>query len=190
VGIGAADRDHAARAFVPAEIDESMVTGESRTVRRGVGDNVVAGTVATDSGLCVEVTAVGDDTALAGVQRLVGEAQNSSSRAHRLVDRAAAWLLWFALGSAPIAGVRPEDMAAKVSELQAEGLTVAMVGEGDNGSACAGETDVGIAIRAGATVVDGSQRSHGVSVGADSCRCEYRRWIGIDRDDAALDVLS
>ena len=57
-----------------AEIDESMVTGESRPVRRGVGDTVVAGTVATDSGLRVKVTAVGDDTALAGIQRLVTEA--------------------------------------------------------------------------------------------------------------------
>src|SRR5258708_23120109 len=50
-----------------AEIDESMVTGESRPVPRGVGDTVVAGTVATDSGLRVKVTAVGDDTALAGL---------------------------------------------------------------------------------------------------------------------------
>jgi P-type Cu2+ transporter len=83
-----------------AEVDESMVTGESRTVRRGVGDNVVAGTVATDSGLRVEVTAIGDDTALAGIRRLVAEAQNSSSRAQRLADRAAGWLFWFALGSA------------------------------------------------------------------------------------------
>ena len=81
-----------------AEIDESMVTGESRPVRRGVGDPVVAGTVATDSGLRVKVTAVGDDTALAGIQRLVTEAQNSSSRAQRLADRAAGWLFWFALG--------------------------------------------------------------------------------------------
>ena len=77
-----------------------MVTGESRPVRRGVGDPVVAGTVATDSGLRVEVTAVGDDTALAGIQRLVTEAQNSSSRAQRLADRAAGWLFWFALGAA------------------------------------------------------------------------------------------
>ena len=83
-----------------AEMDESMVTGESRTVRRSVGDAVVAGTVATDSGLRVKVTAVGDDTALAGIQRLVTEAQNSSSRAQRLADRAAAWLFWFALGAA------------------------------------------------------------------------------------------
>jgi Cu2+-exporting ATPase len=83
-----------------AEMDESMVTGESRPVRRGVGDAVVAGTVATDSGLRVKVTAVGDDTALAGIQRLVTEAQNSSSRAQRLADRAAAWLFWFALSAA------------------------------------------------------------------------------------------
>ncbi|MGW4099261.1 heavy metal translocating P-type ATPase [Mycobacterium sp. NPDC004974] len=83
-----------------ADMDESMVTGESRTVRRGMGDDVVAGTVATDSGLRIRVTAVGDDTALAGIQRLVGEAINSSSRAQRLADRAAGWLFWFALGSA------------------------------------------------------------------------------------------
>jgi Cu2+-exporting ATPase len=83
-----------------AEMDESMVTGESLPVRRSVGDAVVAGTVATDSGLRVKVTAVGDDTALAGIQRLVMEATNSSSRAQRLADRAAGWLFWFALGSA------------------------------------------------------------------------------------------
>src|SRR5699024_12269156 len=61
-----------------ASMDESMVTGESRTVRRGVDDPVVAGTVATDSGLRVEVTATGDDTALAGIRRLVEQAQSSS----------------------------------------------------------------------------------------------------------------
>jgi Cu2+-exporting ATPase len=102
-----------------ADIDESMVTGESRPVRRGVGDTVVAGTVATDSGLRVEVTAVGSDTALAGIQRLVTEAQNSSSRAQRLADRAAGWLFWFALGSAAITAVvwsfagSPEDAVTR-----------------------------------------------------------------------------
>ncbi|MDT5390042.1 MAG: P-type Cu2+ transporter, partial [Mycobacterium sp.] len=64
-----------------------------------------AGTVATDSGIRVEVTAVGSDTALAGIQRLVTEAQNSSSRAQRLADRAAGWLFWFALGSALVTAV-------------------------------------------------------------------------------------
>ncbi len=84
-----------------ASMDESMITGESKPVRRDDGDTVVAGTVATDSGVRIEVTAVGDDTALAGIQRLVTEAQNSSSRAQRIADRAAALLFWFAL----IAGI-------------------------------------------------------------------------------------
>ncbi|WP_233486880.1 heavy metal translocating P-type ATPase [Zhihengliuella sp. ISTPL4] len=88
-----------------ASMDESMVTGESRTVTRATGDAVTAGTVATDSGLRVEITATGDDTTLAGIQRLVTEAQNSSSRAQRLADTAAGWLFWFALGAAVITAV-------------------------------------------------------------------------------------
>ncbi|MET0830519.1 MAG: heavy metal translocating P-type ATPase [Microbacterium sp.] len=88
-----------------ADVDESMVTGESRPVARGAGDAVTAGTVATDSGLRVEVTATGEDTTLAGIQRLVAEAQNSTSRAQRLADRAAGWLFWFALGAAAITAI-------------------------------------------------------------------------------------
>lgn len=83
-----------------ASMDESMITGESQAVRRSDGDTVVAGTVATDSGLRVEVTAIGEDTTLAGIRSLVNDAQNSSSRAQRLADKAAAWLFWFALGAA------------------------------------------------------------------------------------------
>ena len=88
-----------------ASMDESMITGESKPVRRGEGDAVVAGTVATDSGIRVEISAVGEDTALAGIQRLVTEAQNSSSKAQRLADRAAGWLFWFALIAAAITAV-------------------------------------------------------------------------------------
>ncbi|MEZ5087244.1 MAG: heavy metal translocating P-type ATPase [Tessaracoccus sp.] len=88
-----------------ASMDESMVTGESKTVRRETGDHVVAGTVATDSGLRVEVTATGDDTALAGIRKLVADAQASSSRAQRIADTAAAWLFWFALGAAVITAI-------------------------------------------------------------------------------------
>ena len=84
-----------------AEFDESMITGESKTVARGPGDPVVAGTVATDNTVRVRVTAVGEDTALAGIQRLVAEAQASSSKAQALADRAAAFLFYFAT----IAGV-------------------------------------------------------------------------------------
>ncbi len=88
-----------------ASMDESMVTGESKTVRRETGEHVVAGTVATDSGMRVEVTATGEDTALAGIQKLVADAQASSSRAQRIADTAAAWLFWFALGAAAITAV-------------------------------------------------------------------------------------
>ncbi|MGC4761894.1 heavy metal translocating P-type ATPase [Micromonospora sp. DT46] len=79
-----------------AELDESMVTGESRPVSRGVGDRVVAGTVATDAAVRVRVEAVGEDTALAGIQRLVAQAQQSSGRAQVLADRFAAWLFYVA----------------------------------------------------------------------------------------------
>lgn len=88
-----------------ADMDESMITGESRSVARSVGDRVTAGTVATDSGLRVEVTATGDDTTIAGIRRLVAEAQSSTSRAQRLADRAAGWLFWFALGAAAITAI-------------------------------------------------------------------------------------
>ncbi|WP_040320059.1 heavy metal translocating P-type ATPase [Aeromicrobium marinum] len=85
-----------------ASMDESMITGESAPVQRERGQSVVAGAVATDSGLRVEVTAIGDDTALAGIRKLVAHAQASSSRAQRIADIAAGWLFWFALGSAVI----------------------------------------------------------------------------------------
>ena len=88
-----------------ASMDESMVTGESKTVRRGESEHVVAGTIATDSGLRIEVTATGGDTALAGIQKLVTDAQESSSRAQRLADKAAAWLFWFTLGAAILTAV-------------------------------------------------------------------------------------
>lgn len=82
-----------------AEFDESMITGESKPVGREVGDTVVAGTVATDNAVRVAVEATGGDTALAGIQRMVADAQESSSRAQALADRAAALLFWFALAS-------------------------------------------------------------------------------------------
>src|SRR5215213_1089555 len=82
-----------------AELDDSMITGESRPVAKGDGDRVVAGTVVTDSALRARVDAVGEDTALAGIRRLVEQAQTSRSRAQALADRAAGWLFWFALGA-------------------------------------------------------------------------------------------
>ena len=84
------------------EVDESMVTGESNPVAKHPGDQVVAGTVATDNSIRVQITAVGDDTALAGIQRLVAQAQESRSRAQVLADRAAALLFYVAVAAAVI----------------------------------------------------------------------------------------
>ena len=85
-----------------AELDESMITGESKPVVKSAGDKVVAGTVSTDSSIRVRVSAVGDDTALAGIQRLVAEAQASNSRAQVLADRFAKWLFYVATAAAVV----------------------------------------------------------------------------------------
>jgi Cu2+-exporting ATPase len=85
-----------------AELDESMITGESKPVARAEGDSVTAGTVATDSAVRVRVTAVGESTALAGIQRLVAEAQESHSRTQAIADRAAALLFYVAVGAAVV----------------------------------------------------------------------------------------
>ena len=85
-----------------ADVDESMLTGESRPVRKDEGDRVTAGTVVLDSALRVEVDAVGENTALAGIQRLVAQAQGSQSRAQALADRAAALLFYVAIAAGAI----------------------------------------------------------------------------------------
>ncbi len=80
-----------------AELDESMITGESRSILKNVGDGVVAGTVVAGSSIRVRVDAVGENTALAGIQRLVEQAQQSRSRAQALADRFAAALFYVAV---------------------------------------------------------------------------------------------
>jgi P-type Cu2+ transporter len=85
-----------------ADVDESMITGESRSVTKEPGDTVIAGTVAAGSSLRVRVTATGDETALSGIMRLVEQAQASASRAQALADRAAAILFYVALAAGTI----------------------------------------------------------------------------------------
>jgi P-type Cu2+ transporter len=85
-----------------ADVDESLVTGESRTVSKGTGATVIAGTVASGGSLRVRVTAVGEQTALSGIMRLVAAAQASGSRAQALADRAAAILFYVAVASGGI----------------------------------------------------------------------------------------
>jgi P-type Cu2+ transporter len=82
-----------------ADVDESMISGESRPLSKHAGDAVVAGTIASGGSLRVRVTATGDRTALSGIMRLVAEAQTSSSRAQVLADRAAALLFYVALAA-------------------------------------------------------------------------------------------
>ena len=94
-----------------SELDESMVTGESREVRKTVGDSVVAGTINGASSalgqgtLTVRVTRVGGDTMIAGIMRLVAEAQASKSKTQLLADRAASWLFYVATIAAALTAV-------------------------------------------------------------------------------------
>ena len=85
-----------------ADVDESMITGESRAVSKGPGATVIAGTVVSGGSLRVRITAVGEDTALSGIMRLVAAAQASGSRAQALADRAAAILFYVAVVSGAI----------------------------------------------------------------------------------------
>ncbi len=85
-----------------ADVDESMITGESKTVSKVAGARVVAGTVASGGSLRVNITAIGDQTALSGIMRLVATAQASGSRTQALADRAAAILFYVAVVSGAI----------------------------------------------------------------------------------------
>src|SRR3984893_18516246 len=80
-----------------ADVDESMITGESKAVPKRAGVDVVGGTVASSGSLRVRVTAIGDQSALSGIMRLVAAAQASGSRTQALPDRAAAVLFYVAV---------------------------------------------------------------------------------------------
>jgi len=88
-----------------SEVDEAMITGESKPVAKEAGDEVVGGTVNGDGSLRVEVRAVGDETALAGIMKLVEEAQSGKSRGQMLADRAAGALFYVALGVAVLSAI-------------------------------------------------------------------------------------
>ena len=88
-----------------SSVDESMITGESRPVEKEPDSDVVAGTVNGDGSLRVRVTKTGEETAIAGIMRLVDEAQRSKSRTQLLADRAAGWLFYVALAVAGITAI-------------------------------------------------------------------------------------
>jgi Cu2+-exporting ATPase len=88
-----------------SEVNEAMITGDSKPVLKEPGQDVIGGTINGDGSLRVRVTATGDDTALAGIMRLVEEAQQSKSDTQILADKAAGWLFYVALGVAVVTAV-------------------------------------------------------------------------------------
>jgi len=88
-----------------SELNEALITGESQPVAKGKGDNVIGGTINGDGSLRIRVTATGDETAIAGIMRLVEEAQGSKSNTQILADKAAGWLFYAALGAAALTAV-------------------------------------------------------------------------------------
>ena len=122
------------------EVNESMITGESRPVKKAKGDRVIAGTVNSAGSLRVQVTGTGEQTALAGIMRLVEQAQTSRSRAQALADRAAFWLTiaaivagavtfvaWMALRDDPAFAVERLVTVLVISCPHALGLAVPLV---------------------------------------------------------------
>lgn len=88
-----------------SDVNEAMITGESRPVHKEPGSKLIAGTVNGDGSLRVRVSAIGENTALSGIMRLVQEAQNSKSTTQVLADRAAGWLFYVAVAAAIITAV-------------------------------------------------------------------------------------
>lgn len=88
-----------------SDVDESMLTGESKPVKKIVQAQVIGGTINGGGSLTVRVTKVGNDTALAGIMKLVAEAQSSKSKTQILADKAAFYLTFIAIGAALITWV-------------------------------------------------------------------------------------
>jgi P-type Cu2+ transporter len=88
-----------------SEVNEAMITGESKPAHKAPGDKLITGTVNGDGSLRVRVTATGSDTALAGIMRLVEQAQQGKSRTQVLADQAAGWLFYVALGAAALTAI-------------------------------------------------------------------------------------
>ena len=123
-----------------SDVDESMITGESRPVKKTSEDRVIAGTVNGSGSLRIEVTGTGEQTALAGIMRLVDQAQTSRSRAQALADRAAfgltivavvagvfTFLTWLTLEVDPAFAVERMVTVLVISCPHALGLAVPLV---------------------------------------------------------------
>jgi Cu2+-exporting ATPase len=111
-----------------SSVDESMVTGESMPVSKVPGDRLIGATINKNGTLRVRATAVGSDTALAQIVKLVQEAQNSKAPAQRLADRAAFWLVLVALvGGVGTFLVWKFAVGASVQEALVYAITVVVI---------------------------------------------------------------
>jgi Cu2+-exporting ATPase len=88
-----------------SDVNESMITGESKPVKKESGDQVIGGTLNGDGSLRIRVAATGEETALAGIMHLVKEAQASKSNTQLFADRAAGWLFYAAIAVAVITAI-------------------------------------------------------------------------------------
>lgn len=88
-----------------SSVDESMLTGESKSVHKQVGSGVIGGTINGSGSLTVEITKIGDDTALSGIMKLVEDAQATKSKTQLLADKAAAYLFYFAILAAFVTAI-------------------------------------------------------------------------------------
>lgn len=88
-----------------SDVNEAMITGESLPVKKSVGAKVIAGSINQDGSLRIKVSAIGEQTALAGIMRLVRDAQQSKSRTQILADKAAGWLFYLAVGVALLTAI-------------------------------------------------------------------------------------
>ncbi|WP_225336624.1 heavy metal translocating P-type ATPase [Halomicrobium urmianum] len=88
-----------------SDVNESMITGESKPVSKEPDDEVIGGTINGDGSLRVRVGATGEETALAGIMRLVEDAQQSKSQTQVLADRAAGWLFYVAVAAAGLTAI-------------------------------------------------------------------------------------
>lgn len=88
-----------------SDVNEALITGESRPVKKTPGDQVIGGSINGDGSLRIQVVATGDETALAGIMRLVREAQQSKSNTQLLADKAAGWLFYIAVSVAVLTAI-------------------------------------------------------------------------------------
>jgi len=86
-----------------SRVNESLLTGESTPVEKGVGEEVIGGSTNGEGNLYIEVKETGNESFISQVQTLVGQAQNQPSRAENIAQKVASWLFYIAVTAAIIA---------------------------------------------------------------------------------------